>query len=90
MRSFFSVAAALSLLAGETSAHYIFQQVSVGGTEYGVFEGVREHMNGNSPVTGKMAPLPSEAPSGTPLWLKSANGRRARGRPMVEKAWGQG
>lgn len=77
MKSFFSVAAALSLIAGDASAHYIFQQVSVGGTEYGVFEGVREHTNGNSPVTGKMAPVPSEAPSRNPVWLESVNGRRA-------------
>lgn len=61
MKSFLGAAAALSLVAGEASAHYIFQQVSVGGTEYGIFEGVREHTNGNSPVTGKMVPLPRES-----------------------------
>ena len=56
MKYSFGAAAALSLLAGEASAHYIFQQISVGGIEYGVWEGVRQHTNGNSPVTGKTAP----------------------------------
>ncbi|SPO07153.1 related to cellulose binding protein CEL1 [Cephalotrichum gorgonifer] len=50
MKSFLGVAAALTLLAGEASAHYIFQQISVAGKQYGIFEGVRKHTNGNSPV----------------------------------------
>lgn len=54
MKTILGAAAALSLLAGEASAHYIFQQISVAGTQYGVWEGVREHTNYNSPVTGKI------------------------------------
>lgn len=50
MKSLFG-AAALVLLAGEASAHYIFQQVAVGATQHAVWEGVREHTNFNSPVT---------------------------------------
>ena len=53
MKSVLGIAAALSLFAYEASAHYIFQQVSVGSQKYGVFEGVRKNTNYNSPVTGK-------------------------------------
>ena len=55
MKFLLGVATALSLLARDASAHYIFQQISVGGTPYGVWEGVREHTNYNSPVTGELA-----------------------------------
>ncbi|KAL2109391.1 hypothetical protein VUR80DRAFT_2523 [Thermomyces stellatus] len=51
MKSLLGIATALSLLVGEVSAHYIFQQISVGGTQYDVWEGIREHTNYNSPVT---------------------------------------
>ncbi|KEZ40637.1 hypothetical protein SAPIO_CDS8559 [Scedosporium apiospermum] len=51
MKSVLGIAAALSLFAYEASAHYIFQQVSVGSQKYGVFEGVRKNTNYNSPVT---------------------------------------
>ena len=46
-----SVAAALSLAASEASAHYIFQQVGLGTTVNTVWKYIREHTNGNSPVT---------------------------------------
>lgn len=55
MKSLLGIATALSLLVGEVSAHYIFQQISVGGTQYDVWEGIREHTNYNSPVTGELA-----------------------------------
>ncbi|CAI4215007.1 unnamed protein product [Parascedosporium putredinis] len=51
MKSVISLAAAFALLASEASAHYIFQQVSIAGTKHGVFEGVRQNSNYNSPVT---------------------------------------
>lgn len=53
MKSVISLAAAFALFASEASAHYIFQQVSIAGTKHGVFEGVRQNSNYNSPVTGK-------------------------------------
>jgi hypothetical protein len=43
--------AALSLAVGDVSAHYIFQQLSVGGTKYPVFQYIRKNSNYNSPVT---------------------------------------
>ena len=48
------VFAALSW-ASTAGAHYIFQQLSVGGKSLGVFEGVRKNTNYNSPVTGMLA-----------------------------------
>ncbi|KAK4183044.1 glycosyl hydrolase family 61-domain-containing protein [Podospora australis] len=50
MKGLLSVAA-LSLAISEASAHYIFQQLSVGGTKHGVFEYIRQNTNYNSPVT---------------------------------------
>ncbi|KAF4987545.1 hypothetical protein FGRMN_10297 [Fusarium graminum] len=43
-------AAALAF-AHSTSAHYIFQQLSVGSTKYPVFQYIRQNSNYNSPVT---------------------------------------
>lgn len=43
--------AALSLAVGEVSAHYIFQQLSIGSTKYPVFQYIRQNTNYNSPVT---------------------------------------
>ncbi|KAK1758587.1 glycoside hydrolase family 61 protein [Echria macrotheca] len=45
-----SFAAAL-LLAGDVSAHYIFQQLTAGGTKNPVFKYIRQNSNYNSPVT---------------------------------------
>ncbi|GAB1311490.1 hypothetical protein MFIFM68171_01700 [Madurella fahalii] len=44
-------AAALSLAVSDVSAHYIFQQLSVGGTTHPVFKYIRQNSNYNSPVT---------------------------------------
>ncbi len=44
-------AAALSLAVREASAHYIFQQLSIGSTQYPVFQYIRENTNFNQPVT---------------------------------------
>ncbi|KAB5513317.1 glycoside hydrolase family 61 protein [Coniochaeta sp. 2T2.1] len=49
--SIIGVAAALSLAVTDVSAHYIFQQLSVGSTKYPVFQYVRQNSNYNSPVT---------------------------------------
>ncbi|EMR69141.1 putative glycoside hydrolase family 61 protein [Eutypa lata UCREL1] len=50
MKSFAGLLAA-ALAATPASAHYIFQQLAVGDTEFAVWEHIREHTNGNSPVT---------------------------------------
>jgi hypothetical protein len=42
--------AALSI-ASDVSAHYIFNQIEIAGKKYGVYEGIRENTNYNSPVT---------------------------------------
>jgi hypothetical protein len=41
-----------ALAASEASAHYIFQRLDIGGTTGGVYEGIRQNNNYNSPVTG--------------------------------------
>lgn len=46
------MSAALSMLAAQASAHYIFEKITVGGTQYGKYEHIRENTNYNSPVTG--------------------------------------
>jgi hypothetical protein len=43
--------AALALALSNVSAHYIFQQLSLGSTKYDVWKYIRHHTNGNSPVT---------------------------------------
>ncbi|KAJ4002543.1 hypothetical protein NW752_012464 [Fusarium irregulare] len=45
-----SLAAAVALVQS-ASAHYIFQQLSVGSTKYPVFQYIRQNSNYNSPVT---------------------------------------
>ncbi|KAI6774879.1 hypothetical protein HG530_001637 [Fusarium avenaceum] len=45
-----SIAAAMAL-AQSASAHYIFQQLSVGSTKYPVWQYIRQNSNYNSPVT---------------------------------------
>jgi hypothetical protein len=50
MKSTLSLAA-LSLAISNVSAHYIFQQLSVGSTKYPVFQYIRQNSNYNSPVT---------------------------------------
>ncbi|KAM0198443.1 hypothetical protein ACHAPI_003966 [Fusarium lateritium] len=44
--------AAVMALAQSVSAHYIFQQLTVGSTKYPVFQYIRQNSNYNSPVTG--------------------------------------
>ncbi|KAI1802532.1 glycoside hydrolase family 61 protein [Daldinia bambusicola] len=52
MKNFASIAAAAAALAANgVSAHYIFQQLSLGDTEYAPFEYIRQNSNYNSPVT---------------------------------------
>ena len=46
-----SILAALSLAVTDVSAHYIFQQLSIGSTKYPVFQYIRQNSNYNSPVT---------------------------------------
>jgi hypothetical protein len=48
--------AAVVALAQSASAHYIFQQLTVGSTKYPVFQYIRQNSNYNSPVTG-MVPM---------------------------------
>jgi hypothetical protein len=50
MKSTLSLAA-LSLAISNVSAHYIFEQLSVGSTKYGVYQYIRQNTNYNSPVT---------------------------------------
>lgn len=47
----FGILAALSALCAEVSGHYILQQISYGGTKYGIKVYVRPNTNYNSPVT---------------------------------------
>ncbi|KAK5656464.1 hypothetical protein OQA88_4847 [Cercophora sp. LCS_1] len=47
----FACLAALSLAVSDVSAHYIFQQLSSGGTKNPLWKYVRQHSNYNSPVT---------------------------------------
>lgn len=46
-----SALVALSLAVGNVSAHYIFQQLSSGGTKHPLWKYIRQHSNYNSPVT---------------------------------------
>jgi hypothetical protein len=50
MKGLLSVAA-LSLAVSDVSAHYIFQQLTTGGTKHDVFKYIRKNSNYNSPVT---------------------------------------
>jgi hypothetical protein len=43
--------AALSLGVADVSGHYIFQQLGVGSSKFGVYEHIRKNTNYNSPVT---------------------------------------
>lgn len=48
----FTTLAALALSAADTvSAHYIFQQFSLGSKKFAVYEHIRKNSNYNSPVT---------------------------------------
>lgn len=47
----FTGLAVLSLAVSNVSAHYIFQQLSVGSTKHPVWKYIRQHTNYNSPVT---------------------------------------
>ena len=44
-------AAALSLAVSDVSAHYMFQQLTAGGSKHGLWQYIRQHTNYNSPVT---------------------------------------
>ncbi|RYP69155.1 hypothetical protein DL771_006249 [Monosporascus sp. 5C6A] len=50
MKSFAGLLAA-ALAVTPASAHYIFQQLKVGNTQFSTWEHIRQHTNGNSPVT---------------------------------------
>jgi len=47
---------ALSLVFGDAAAHYIFNQLSTGGTKHAVYKYIRENSNGNYPVTELSSP----------------------------------
>ncbi|CZT12651.1 related to cellulose binding protein CEL1 [Rhynchosporium agropyri] len=51
MKSFTPVLAGLSFLASQASAHYIFNQITYGGTKYPIYQYIRQNTNMNSPVT---------------------------------------
>jgi hypothetical protein len=42
---------ALSLAVSQVSGHYIFQQLTTGGTKHPLWKYIRQHTNYNSPVT---------------------------------------
>ncbi|KAH6630789.1 glycoside hydrolase family 61 protein [Chaetomium sp. MPI-SDFR-AT-0129] len=44
-------AAALSLAVSDVSAHYIFEQLTTGGSKHAVYQYIRKNSNYNSPVT---------------------------------------
>lgn len=49
-----SLAAATALLANRAVAHYVWTELEIDGTNgVGAEGGIRQHTNGNSPVTGK-------------------------------------
>jgi hypothetical protein len=49
-----SLAAATALLANQAVAHYVWTELEIDGTNgVGAEGGIRQHTNGNSPVTGK-------------------------------------
>lgn len=56
MKGILSIAAALSLAVGDVSAHYIFQQLTVAGTKFPVYQHIRKNTNYNSPVTSLSSP----------------------------------
>ncbi|KAG4218162.1 hypothetical protein PC116_g33358 [Phytophthora cactorum] len=49
MKNFVNIAAAAALAANGASAHYIFQQLSVGSTQYAPFEYSTSHEEDSSP-----------------------------------------
>jgi len=51
MKAFTSIALAVTALASQASAHYIFEVFSTGGTKYPVYQYIRKNYNYNSPVT---------------------------------------
>lgn len=54
MKNLLFLTAAAALAVTDVSAHYIFQQLSHGSTQFPVFEYIRENSNYNSPVTGEL------------------------------------
>ncbi|KAI0177938.1 fungal cellulose binding domain-containing protein [Pestalotiopsis sp. NC0098] len=50
MKNAISLVAAAFAVSG-ASAHYIFEQLSIGSTQYAVYQYIRENTNYNSPVT---------------------------------------
>ena len=53
MKSFFGLAAILSLAVNNASAHYIFNKLDIAGVKGGEYEGIRRNTNYNSPVIGR-------------------------------------
>jgi len=51
MQSLTSLLIGLSVLVSQASAHYIFERFTHGGTEYPVYQYIRQNSNYNSPVT---------------------------------------
>ena len=51
MKGFLGIATALAIAVSDVSAHYIFQQFSLGATKYPVYNYIRKNSNMNSPVT---------------------------------------
>jgi hypothetical protein len=51
MKFTLGLAAAL-VLVNDASAHYIFNQITVGTKKFGVYENIRKNTNFNSPITG--------------------------------------
>ncbi|KAF3014795.1 hypothetical protein E8E14_011518 [Neopestalotiopsis sp. 37M] len=51
MKNVVSLVAATALAVSGASAHYIFEQLSIGSTQYPVYQYIRENTNYNSPVT---------------------------------------
>ena len=43
---------AISAFFAIAHGHYIFEKLSIGSTQYGVYQYIRENTNYNSPVTG--------------------------------------
>lgn len=50
MKTIISLAIATALAINQVSAHYIFQQLTVGSNKYDVFQYIRKNSNYNSPV----------------------------------------
>lgn len=54
MKNLLGLAVVAALAVSDVSAHYIFQQLSHGSTQFPVNQYVRKNTNYNSPVTGEI------------------------------------